>query len=411
MELVELNKICDLKNGYAFKSSDYVESSNTLNCRMSNIRPEGYFDVDYAPKYLPDAYTETYKDYLLKDGDLVIAMTDMANDPKILGVPTIVETRGKSMLLNQRVGKLEITAPELIHVPFLQYSLNRKSVRKYYTKFAGGGLQLNVGKKQVLSVKIPLPPLEEQKKIAAILDAADDYRQKTKALIDKYDQLTQSLFLDMFGDPVTNPKGWDTFRLNKVMDLLNGYAFKSGDYVDTSDVLNCRMSNIRPDGTFNIDYAPKYLPNEYYDIYTKYRLIEGDVIIAMTDMAGDPKILGVPTFVRTNGKLVLLNQRVGKLQDIDTSKVHPEFLSHTLNKPSVKGYYKRFAGGGVQLNIGKQQILSLEIGIPPLDVQKTFLSRINQIEKQKQQAEASLVKAEDLFNSLLQRAFKGELTN
>ena len=53
---------------------------------------------------------------------------------------------------------------------------------------------------------MPLPPLEEQKKIAAILDAADEYRQKTKALIDKYDQLTQSLFLDMFGDPVTNPR-------------------------------------------------------------------------------------------------------------------------------------------------------------------------------------------------------------
>ena len=157
MKQVELNEICDLQNGYAFKSSDYVESSNTLNCRMSNIRPEGYFDVNYAPKYLPDEYAETYKDYLLEDGDLVIAMTDMANDPKILGVPTIVDTGGKSMLLNQRVGKLEIIAPEVIHVPYLQYSLNRKSVKKYYTKFAGGGLQLNVGKKQILSVKIPLP--------------------------------------------------------------------------------------------------------------------------------------------------------------------------------------------------------------------------------------------------------------
>jgi restriction endonuclease S subunit len=57
-------------------------------------------------------------------------------------------------------------------------------------------------------LQIPLPPLDQQKKIAAILDAADAYRQKTKALIEKYDELTQSLFLDMFGDPVSNPKGW-----------------------------------------------------------------------------------------------------------------------------------------------------------------------------------------------------------
>ena len=64
-----------------------------------------------------------------------------------------------------------------------------------------------------LRIKIPLPPLDQQKKIAAILDAADAYRQKTKALIEKYDELTQSLFLDMFGDPVSNPKGWEMVKL------------------------------------------------------------------------------------------------------------------------------------------------------------------------------------------------------
>ena len=62
-------------------------------------------------------------------------------------------------------------------------------------------------------IEIPLPPLDQQKKIAAILDAADGYRQKTKALIAKYDELTQSLFLDMFGDPVTNPKGFEGSKL------------------------------------------------------------------------------------------------------------------------------------------------------------------------------------------------------
>ena len=164
MKIVELNQICDLQNGYAFKSSDYVDISNTLNCRMSNIRPEGYFDVSYAPKYLPDDFAISYKNYLLNDGDLVIAMTDMANDPKILGVPTIVNTGGKSMLLNQRVGKLEITKPDEVFVPYLQYSLNRKSVRKYYTKFAGGGLQLNLGKNKYYQSKSPSPHYPSKKR-------------------------------------------------------------------------------------------------------------------------------------------------------------------------------------------------------------------------------------------------------
>lgn len=97
MEQIYLKDICDLDNGYAFKSDDYVDISHTLNCRMSNIRPDGSFDIMYNAKYLPDEYAEKYKDYLLKDGDLIIAMTDMAGDPKILGVPTVVDTKGYNL--------------------------------------------------------------------------------------------------------------------------------------------------------------------------------------------------------------------------------------------------------------------------------------------------------------------------
>ena len=62
-----LKDICDLENGYAFKSEDYISESNTLNCRMSNIRPDGTFDILYHPKYLPDDFVEKYANYLLKD--------------------------------------------------------------------------------------------------------------------------------------------------------------------------------------------------------------------------------------------------------------------------------------------------------------------------------------------------------
>ena len=85
MKYIQLKDVCDLKNGYAFKSQDYVEKSNTLNCRMSNIRPGAIFDINYSPKYLPDEFAEKYNEFLLYDGDIVIAMTDLAGDPKILG--------------------------------------------------------------------------------------------------------------------------------------------------------------------------------------------------------------------------------------------------------------------------------------------------------------------------------------
>ncbi len=106
-EIKKLGEVCDLQNGFAFKSSSYVKKSNTLNIRMSNIRPSGKFDPEHNIKYLPDNFAELYKAYILNDGDLIIAMTDMANDPKILGLPTIVKNlKGRFFLLNQRVGKL-----------------------------------------------------------------------------------------------------------------------------------------------------------------------------------------------------------------------------------------------------------------------------------------------------------------
>ncbi len=98
-KIIKLGDVCDLQNGYAFKSSDYIDSSKTLNCRMSNIRPNGVFDISHNQKFLPDEYIEKYERYLLSDGDIIIAMTDMATEAKILGVPTIVKTNGYKLLL------------------------------------------------------------------------------------------------------------------------------------------------------------------------------------------------------------------------------------------------------------------------------------------------------------------------
>lgn len=221
-QTVKLHEVCDLHNGHAFKSKDYVEYSNTLNCRMSNIRPDGSFDLSHNPKFLPDEYAKKYEKYLLEDEDIVIAMTDMANEPKILGVPTVVNTKGKNLLLNQRVGKLVIKNSDKVYIPYLQYALNQKRVRNYYKKFAGGGLQINLGKNDLLSVSIPLPPLSEQKRIASILDKADALRQKRKQTIAKLDELLQSVFLEMFGDPVTNPKGWKTKTISEICRLVRG---------------------------------------------------------------------------------------------------------------------------------------------------------------------------------------------
>lgn len=186
----ELNELCDLQNGFAFKSSDYIKDSNTLNIRMSNIRPSGIFDPNHNIRFLPDFYVDKYSSFLLNEGDLVIAMTDMATDPKILGIPTLVRNlNGRNFLLNQRVGKLFDFSPS-IYIPFLKHYLSMQKVKEYYKNKGGGGLQINISKKDILSVQVPVPPIAEQKKIVERMDAVT---QKVRELQQLQSETTANL--------------------------------------------------------------------------------------------------------------------------------------------------------------------------------------------------------------------------
>ena len=404
MREILLKDICDLDNGYAFKSSDYIDESNTLNCRMSNIRPDGTFDILYNAKYLPDDYAVKYKSYALKDGDLIIAMTDMANDPKILGVPTVVKTQGYNLLLNQRVGKLRFTKSG-VDSKYLKYALQSTKVRNYLKRFAGGGLQINVSKKDILSIPIILRSEEEQNAISELLDRILLIVERQKNELELLDELIKARFVEMFGDTEHNSNDYIQLRLGDVCDLQNGYAFKSGDYVDSSNVNNCRMSNIRPDGGFDSDYSPKYLPDDFWDRYSAYRLYDGDVIIAMTDMASDPKILGVPTIVKSNGKKFLLNQRVGKLVFSDNEQFNRVFLMRFLSQNYIRKNLAKKAGGSTQINVGKPAILDIGILKPPIDSQNQFASFVQQVDKSKVAVQKSLDEAQLLFDSLMQQYF------
>ena len=401
-KLLALNEICDLQNGYAFKSNDYINISNTLNCRMSNIRPDGFFDIEHNQKFLPDSYIEKYKQYLLKDGDVIIAMTDMATEAKILGVPTIVKTQGKNLLLNQRVGKLIIKKPELINFPYLKYVLNREQVKKYFLKFAGGGLQINLGKEDILSVEIPLPPIAEQKRIAEILDRTQSLISKRKEAIAKLDTLTQSIFLEMFGDPVTNPKGWDIGNLLDIADFLTGYPFKSADYTDKGKTIKlCRGANVLPNRIDWSDLA-SWSVLKMNDL-SEFALADGDVVIAMDRpwISEGFKIAQI----HSTDLPALLVQRVARLRG--KNSVSNSFIFQIL-RFSIFARHCKPTETTIP-HISPKDIKTFGFPIPSLPLQKEFAQRVEAVEKLKARHRASLSQLQALFASLQHRAFRGEL--
>lgn len=250
--------------------------------------------------------------------------------------------------------------------------------------------------KYLKRIKFFLPPLATQKKIAAILDAADDYRKKTKALIDKYDQLAQSLFLDMFGDPVTNPKGWEIVKFSDVGKLDRGKSkhrprnapeLLGGKYplVQTGDVANS--------GGYIADYK-----STYSELGLKQSKLWKAGTLCITIAANIAKT-GILTF-----DACFPDSVVGFLPNKTTNA---EYVQNWLS--FLQRALEDSAPESAQKNINLAILRNLDFPLPPMLLQNQFAERIELIEQQKQQAKTSLKKAEDLFNSLLQRAFNGEL--
>lgn len=279
---------------------------------------------------------------------------------------------------------------------------------KYYLEYRklddviSGSAQPQITGKGLSKVKIPLPPLDQQKKIAAILDAADAYKQKTKALIEKYDELTQSLFLDMFGDPVTNPKGWEIKSFEEMVSddcpLTYGIV-QPGDEV--SDGVPC----VRP-----VDLTQQYVSVDNLkridlSISQKFKrtlLKGGEILLSVRGSVGVISI--------ADSSLANSNVTRGIVPIWFDKNVSSKLFFYYLYKSlPIQRKLSELAKGATLIQLNLKDLRELNLIKPPLDLQNQFAERVQAIESQKAQAQASLAQAEDLFNSLLQRAFKGEL--
>lgn len=248
--------------------------------------------------------------------------------------------------------------------------------------------------KYLKDLKIPLPPIEIQKKIASILDAAEAYKQKTKALIEKYDALSQSLFLEMFGDPVSNPKGWKKVKTIKFSTSIVPGRDKpksfSGSipWVTTADLVHLGKT-IKSSKNIGLTES------EILEVKAKLIPLESVIMTCVGD-------LGVVTI---NSQPIIINQQLHAFQcDENLNNI---FLMYNLSFQTP--YMYKMASSTTVPYMNKTVSNNIPTIVPPIQLQNQFAERIKAIESQKEIAQQSLIKAEDLFNSLLQKAFKGEL--
>jgi len=271
--------------------------------------------------------------------------------------------------------------------------------------FKGAGLK-HISKDYISRIPVPFLKLETQKKIAEILDAADELRKKTQQIIEHYDQLAQSIFLDMFGDPVSNPKGWKKKKLGEITNKIGSGATPTGgkeSYI--SDGISLVRSLNIYDGYFSYkDLA--HITEEQADKLRNVILEFNDVLLNITG-ASVCRCSIVPEEVLP----ARVNQHVSIIR---TKKdvVNPLFLCYLLISKNVKKQllYIASKGGATREALTKEDIEKYKIIVPPVEFQNQFAEKIELIERQKELTKQSLQQSDDLFNALLQRAFKGELT-
>jgi type I restriction enzyme S subunit len=384
---MKLGEHINILSGYAFDSNLFNDKNEGIPIiRIRDIgknKVSTYYKGDYN------------KDFLINRGDFLVGMD---------GDFRLAKWQCEEALLNQRVCKIEVKSQSL-NPDYLFYFLPQELKKiEDSTSFA---TVKHLSVKKIQEIQIPLPPLEQQKKIAAILDAADAYRQKTKALIAKYDELTQSLFLDMFGDPVKNEKGWEILPFGNFITVLTDYH-SNGSYESLRDVVTLKNEPdyalmVRTTDLENNNFEKDviYIDEKAYNHLEKSKVFGGEIIINKIGSAG--KVYRMPHLNRPvslgmNAFLLRFNELVN-----DT------FLYFQLVSSQGEREIQKRVKGAVTKTIRKDALREVPLLSPPIKLQNQFAERVQAIEEQKAQAQASLEKAEELFNSLLQRAFKGEL--
>ena len=286
-----------------------------------------------------------------------------------------------------------------VNQDYFYYLLGSEVLHQKFSELAAGAVVKNLNIDLVKGVEIPLPPLAEQKKIAAILDAADQLRQKDQQLIDHYTALSQSLFLDMFGDPVSNPMGWEKDKMGRHFRIQRG-----GSPRPINDYLGGTYPWIKiGDGTKGEEiYLRNTKEHIIEDGLKKTRLLPaGSIIFANCGVS-----LGLARIITFEG---CIHDGWLSFSNIDESVINKIFLLKTLN--SITNYFRATAPDGTQPNLNTSIMKKFELILPPIELQDMFVERLQAIENAKAQAKQTCELSISLFESLLQRAFKGELTS
>ncbi len=379
--MARLGDVATYINGYAFKPTDWTNKGKPI-IRIQDLTGNAYqanrFDGAIAQKYI------------VHDGDVLISWSAS------LGVYV---WRGETALLNQHIFKVVFDKVDVDKSFFIHQA---KAILEKASSAAHGATMKHLTKPVFDDLPFYLPSIEEQQEIAKALDNICNLIDNRKEQLSKLDELVKARFVELFGDPVINPKGWDMPLIEEVVanekNALKagpfGSALKKEYYVSSGYKIYGQEQVISGDHTFG-DY---YIDEERYKSLENCAVQAGDVLISLVGTYG--KLLIMPEEFEPG----IINPRLMKIT-FDKKRVNPYYFKHYFQSDSLKKALAENTHGGTMdiLNLGI--VRKLAMPLPPLELQNEFITFVEQIDKSKFEVQQSLEKLETLKKSLLQQYF------
>lgn len=378
----------DVRDG-THDSPKYVANGYPLVTSKNLV--DGKIDFSTCTFISKEDHNAISKRSAVDEGDILYAMIGT------IGNPVVVEKFQEFSIKN--VALFKFNNQNVFNRYILHFLSSTLAVRQF-NSHSRGGTQQFVSLGNIRDLQIPLPPLTEQKRIAAILDKADSLRRKNQQAIHLADQFLRAMFLELFGDPVTNPKGWEVKPLGEITEFENGDRssnYPSGDDIKNTGILFLNTKNI-VDGKITFKDTA-FITQEKFDSLGRGKLQKDDLVITLRGTLGSCAKFNCDYetgFI--NAQLMII--RAGERVDSD-------FLHALLTSDPIQKKLKSIGNGAAVPQLTASQLKLFELYLPPLTEQLKFRDILNKCQKLGKLSNKA--QSEELFNSLSQKAFAGEL--
>ena len=375
---LKLGEIATFVNGYAFKPSDWNDTGIPI------IRIQNLTNDNASRNYYNGQLDEKYR---VVRGDILISWS------ATIGV---FEWTREDSYLNQHIFKVVFNKLK-VNKSFFKYLIKQK-INEMLAKVHGSTMK-PITKSNFDNIPILLPDIKEQDRIARILDKAEEIRTKKKLANEKLDEFLKSTFIDMFGDPVTNPYEYKITNIGEACYFVKDGPHKSPTYVQEG-VPFISVNNIIS-GKWDFSKVKYISKEDHYMFKKRCHAVKGDILYTKGGTTGFAKLVDIDIEFSNWVHLAVLK--------FDNNILNGKFFEYMLNSKYCYAQSQRRTRGIANRDLVLGEMKKIAFYLPPIEEQKNFERIALKVEAQKEKNQKVIEQMDNLFNSLMQQAFNSSL--